>query len=680
MAQVGDFFKKIYSQLVLVTILFLFFLQLIATFVESIYAQCLLTLSLNENVLAVLFLFSPLALVFFGKKSVSDRILVIFGVIVIGCRVIEPFLATQLRMIISGIGVAFFLMFLPALIQKMGRDEQEKKSLTLGIGFGLALGASILLRTLGSSVDLSRYGGFQAIGWVFAAFGIIMLMALWNNQQKTINSGDIKPSTSLRVGKPARLSKIIGIAIGMIGILLLTYSAFASPTVISRWTEGNYILILTILITSIAAFAVIMIIKPDLLNKLKPWVIRLWNGLFILMLVLTIAVHQIIFPSSPGDYPILAPATSFIQQIPMVIMLISSPIILIDFILLSRELIRRGPNTRTMGGAFTIASIFLLFMILAEIFTTTYDYIPAIGPFFRNMFWFVFLVIGIAIVLPILFVKKESLFFKNPFNGARIRSISLVIIACITIGTILGGILVTASPSPATPGATVKVMTYNIQQGYNEFGNWAFDAQLNVIRTEDPDILALQESDIARISGGNADIVRFLADNLDLHSYYGPKVVVGTFGIALLSKYPINNAMTFYMYSQGEQIACVQAEITVGATTFNLFVAHPAGPGPVLQQQQMLSRIAGKNNVIFLGDFNFKPYEEPYNITVALLNDSWQITNSQVTGQLPSGWVSRFPAERIDHIFVSPGTIINSCKYFGGSSSDHPAAVVEIQL
>jgi len=48
-------------------------------------------------------------------------------------------------------------------------------------------------------------------------------------------------------------------------------------------------------------------------------------------------------------------------------------------------------------------------------------------------------------------------------------------------------------------------------------------------------LIGLQESDTNRISGGNSDIVRYFADRLDLYAYYGPKVVPGTFGIALLA-------------------------------------------------------------------------------------------------------------------------------------------------
>ncbi|HUX98980.1 MAG TPA: endonuclease/exonuclease/phosphatase family protein, partial [Candidatus Deferrimicrobium sp.] len=608
-------FKKIYSELALITIIFLFFLQLISDFVKAIYAQCLLTLSLNENVLAVLFLFSPIILIFFGKKSVSDKFLVITGVIMIICRIIEPILATQLSMIVSGLGVGCFLLFFPAFIQKMNTNEQEQKSLTVGVGLAIALAASILLRTLGSSVDLSTASWFQGIGWVLGILAAIMVLNLLNRSQKE----PLDTPTPLNLidtqSKPNRLSKIIAISLGLFGIILLIYSAFASPTVLSRWTEGNYLMIMTILIVTIEIFAVSAMLKPNLFQKLNPKTLLLWNGIFVLTLVLTIALNQINFPAVLGDYPIVASPTTWIQYIPLILMLVLSPVVLLDFILLIREIIRRHPNTRTIGGAFSIASIFLLIMILGEIFTTTYAYIPAIGPFFRDMFWFVFLIIGLAIILPVLFVKTGSFLFKNPLNGTKTRTYVALIIGIISFGTILGGFF--AAPSPIAPSGNVtsiKVMTYNIQQGYDANGIWNFDGQLAVIRSENPDILGIQESDIARISGGNADPVRYFADKLKMFSYYGPKTVTGTFGIALLSKYPIENATTFYMYSIGEQIACVQAQITINTTTFNVFIAHPENPNITSQQQAMLSRIIGKNNIIFMGDFNFAPLTEPYNI------------------------------------------------------------------
>ena len=131
-------------------------------------------------------------------------------------------------------------------------------------------------------------------------------------------------------------------------------------------------------------------------------------------------------------------------------------------------------------------------------------------------------------------------------------------------------------------------MTYNIQQGYDENGYKNLPGQLEVIRRVDPDILGLQESDTARIANGNVDAVRTFADRLDMHSYYGPTTTTGTFGIALLSKYPIENPQTFFMYSEGEQTATIQAEITVDARRYQVFVTHLGNGGPIFQLEDML--------------------------------------------------------------------------------------------
>ena len=662
-----NFLGQIYSDLALITIMFLLFFELISDMVEAIYAKCLLTLSLNENVLTVLFLISPVILIFF-RKGFPDKLMVIIGEIMLACRIIEPLLDTQLKMIFSGLGVGCFLIFFPVFLQKKNPGNHEKNSLKFGLGLSIALMASILFRTLGITVDISTYSVFQWIGWILALIAAVMILGLLKND-RNVNIGKI--NSDVKLGSPL---KILGLTFGLMSILMLIYFAFSSPTVISRWTEGNYLAIVIILALVVALFAVVLFFKPNIITKFKLWMILLWNGLFVLTLVLTIAFNQVSFPSIEGAYPIDAPPTTIIQQIPLILMLILSPIILIDFTILSRELFKCKPSTWKLGGSFIITSGYLLLMIFAKIFTTTYDYIPIVGPFFRDMFWFVFLIIGLAIVLPILLVKKSSLQFKITINNMGIKITIAGIIGIITIGTIVGGILTESYPVEQTGAiSSIKVMTYNTRQGYDDYGSWNFDGQLEVIRAEDPDIIGLQESDMTRVSGGNKDQVRYFANKLNLYSYFGPTVVVGTFGYALLSKYPIENPTTFYIYSEGEQIACIEAQITIGTITYNVFVTHPAGPDRVSQQETMLSRIEGKNNVIFMGDFNFEPDSESYNITIDILDDSWEIATSKDAGGFNV-------ASRIDHIFISPGINIVDCRYLGGTNSDHPACIAEIQI
>lgn len=247
-------------------------------------------------------------------------------------------------------------------------------------------------------------------------------------------------------------------------------------------------------------------------------------------------------------------------------------------------------------------------------------------------------------------------------------------VALASLLALVGVIWRAPSVTPVPEGnASLNVLTYNIQQGYSAEGAKNFDGQLALIRQLDPDVIGLQETDTNRIAGGNADIVRYFAENLNLYSYYGPKSVPGTFGIALLSKYPIDNPRTFYMFSQGEQTATISARITVDSKSFHLFVTHLGNGGPLNQQKELLSQVEGEDNVIAVGDFNFQPDSAQYELTTQTLNDAWLL-------KWPTGVDDRGVSveNRIDHVFVSPGTTIRDARYILSPASDHPAMTVEI--
>ncbi|NHJ01841.1 MAG: hypothetical protein EAX86_06830 [Candidatus Heimdallarchaeota archaeon] len=76
-----------------------------------------------------------------------------------------------------------------------------------------------------------------------------------------------------------------------------------------------------------------------------------------------------------------------------------------------------------------------------------------------------------------------------------------------------------------------------------------------------------------------------------------------------------------------------------------------------------------------MGDFNFRPYSTQYNLTTAILNDSWTLKwPSWIDDQNYNG------SREIDHIFVSFGTIIINTRIIESSASDHPAVWAEITI
>jgi endonuclease/exonuclease/phosphatase family metal-dependent hydrolase len=663
------------AQVILLGILLLFFIQLITDFVEAVYAFGLLGTGLPNEMASVLLLFSPLLLLLIPNRF-SGWILVFVGEAMLVCRVAESLLDTRGRMLIAGLGAASFLVLLPLLLIKRDEEWQNAGGLSLAVGLTLGLSLSILFRALYSGNDISTAGWFQAIGWVLAVIAGVLLVRLWRpGRTRAARSLPDRSRQTEHSPQQAELGfwRTAGLCLGLVAVIVLCYFAFASPNVIARWTGASYPLVVAIATVALCLLLLALTTNSDLLAAISPTVIFAWNALFVLSMVLTIFSHQIWFPGTASVYPLPEPQVTLLHYVPLVFMLLLFPIIVIDFALFAQQLIIGKPSPRALGGGFGLASVYLLFMIFAQIFTTVYDYIPVVGPFFRDRLWVVYLLAGVALVLPLLLVNRRIFDLSRASNYLRLGAVIPVLAALLALVSTGAALALAASPEEPSPPTSLTLVTYNIQQGYSQEGLKNYDGQLDLLRGTDADIIGLQESDTNRIAGGNGDVVRYFADRLDMYSYYGPKTVPGTFGIALLSKFPIANPRTFYMYSEGEQTATIEAEISVGDRAFSIYVTHLGNGGPIVQQEAVLQELRDKTHVIAMGDFNFRPDTDQYRLTTRTLDDSWLL-------KWPQGDSSQGvdPADRIDHIFVSPGTTVLDSQYLANPESDHPALTTTI--
>jgi len=644
--------------IILFSIGFLFFFQLISDFIEAVYVFGLLGTGIPPEIVSVLFLFSPVLLLLFGKK-LPGWLLVAAGELMLLCRVLEVMVDTRGKMIVAGLGVAAFLVFMPGLFA----GHEHKRGESLGIGLMLGLAASIALRAVNSGVDISTHGGLQAIGWLLA---VVAGYLLWRLR---------KPSAEANAPpKAASTGRVVGLSLGLACALLLLYFAFASPNVIARWTGADYLSVLIAAVMGLCLTAGIWLMKGRATFNLSSRIVLIWNIVFVLALVTTILPYQIGFPDSPAGYPLAEPSVAGFYQIPLYLMLLTFPVILIDFKLFAEALIDGRPTPRALGTGFTVAALFMLVMILAHVFTTVYDYIPVIGPYFRDQFWLVYLILGVGLTLATLLIHKEGHAQEQAVTSEKVKSAVRWALLFLVGIALVGARQTAATPvSPTADASSLRVFTYNVQQGYSEDGLWNFDGQLELIQEMNPDILGLQESDTNRIAGGNTDLVRYFADRLDMYSYYGPTSVTGTFGIALLSKYPIENPHTYFLYSIGEQVAVIEAQISVGGQTFNVYVTHLGNDGPIVQQEGFLEIVAGKEDVIAMGDFNFRPPTEQYTLTTETLDDAYLLSTQVVEA---AGFDL---ADCIDHVFVTPNTQIGEARYLVGPQSDHPAMFVVVE-
>jgi len=612
--------RQYFAGVVLFGILFLFFFQLLTDFVDSIYAFGLMGTGIPAEIVAVLLFFSP-AVLLLRKKGISDWVFIFLGELVILTRVLEVVLDTRFRMLVSGLGVACFLIFLPSLLWNLGRDKRNPDGWVQYAGLSAAVFLAILLRAVNSGIDVSTKTQFAYTGWILAVVGAVLLVTQFRpgSEMSEIKLPDKIGKNNQKPG----FGVVSGLCLGLMAAFVLFYFGFASPNVLARWAVGSYPWVITILVLAFALTTGLM--GRSWFNRLlTPGILMVWNILFVAAMTMTIWLFQINFPTDPGAYPLHSPQVELVADILFLLMLLLSPVLIIDFRVYIQELIRVKPGSRVLGGAFLISAFFMLVMVFGHVFTTVYDYIPVVGPFFRDKFWLVHLTAGIVLFFPMLFVNKTSLPFKLSIGTRRCSNILALSLAVLGVASVFVVWVSVPTPNTADENSTsIKVLTYNIQHGYSADGQKNHTGQIELMRELDADIIGLQESDTNRIAGGNSDVVRYFADNLNMNSYYGPETVQGTFGIALLSKYPLENPNTFYMYSEGEQTATIHAQISVEEKKFNVYVTHLGNGGPIVQQEAILEEVEGVQNVVLMGDFNFQPVSDQYELTVNLFQDAW---------------------------------------------------------
>jgi endonuclease/exonuclease/phosphatase family metal-dependent hydrolase len=642
------------------SLLFLAFFSLVTGFIEATYTFGLLGTDIPPEVVYVLFLFAPFLLLLAPRSLDSRGFRLIMGSLALASWAISLPLETRWRMLATGVGCGCFLVYLACHVRQSSRGAAEQ-----GAALGFAALLSMLLRSLHAGNLLLDEGWSLVLG---AAIAVLALALLLVSRERRERSG--QPETAaVKIGFPRSL----GVCLGLFSILFLAYAAFTSPTVIARWGEVSYPVVTAVQAVALAVFLGAWLGLSGLRGRLSPGSLFAWNALFILALALTLVSRQPPF-SAAASFPLYAAEPDLAARIAFWAMLVLHPVIYADFAILAGALHSSRPSPRKLAAGFGVSAVVFLLLALGQIFTTVYDYIPVIGPWFRDRFWLVTVVPAAIATLSLLLVKRGP---SATSGTSPVRPGWLVAGALVAGSAILLAGLSAARPVPAPKGDVLRVLTYNIQQGYGKSGEKNFKRQLEVIRGLSPDVIGLQETDTARIAGGNSDLVRWLADGLAMYSYYGPTPVSGTFGVALLSRFPIRNPRTFFMPSRGEQTACIEAEIVAGDAPVHVLVTHLDNDGALAQQRLVIEQAsrdaAGAALVIAMGDFNFKASTEQYRQTTAVLDDSWVTAQERIVDPGAPD-----PAGRIDHIFVSRNARVVRIRYLPKGPSDHPAMFTEV--
>ncbi|HOY57690.1 MAG TPA: endonuclease/exonuclease/phosphatase family protein, partial [Verrucomicrobiota bacterium] len=247
-------------------------------------------------------------------------------------------------------------------------------------------------------------------------------------------------------------------------------------------------------------FVAVSVAAPGLLARLGPRAMITWNLLFLSALAVALWSSRISFPSDSGAYPFLEPPIESPGRIGMHLMLLLSPILYVNFGRCAGALAAAGPSLRMLGFGFALGGLWLLLLVLGQVFTTAYDYVPVLGPWFRDRFWLVQFVAGLGAVLPALLVPVRAGEGGPGWMRGAVR-VPIVAAVALALGSVGAVVYTQARPGLPPSGAPVRLMTFNLQQGYSAAGSRNFDGQLEFIRQVRPDIMGLQETDTARVAG-----------------------------------------------------------------------------------------------------------------------------------------------------------------------------------
>ena len=238
-----------------------------------------------------------------------------------------------------------------------------------------------------------------------------------------------------------------------------------------------------------------------------------------------------------------------------------------------------------------------------------------------------------------------------------------------------------------------SVMTYNVHSCIGNDGKNLPMRIAKIIAGMHPDIVALQELDVDLPRTGRVDQAELIANELNMNFHFHPSLYIhnGRYGNAVLSRYPLRPVKAGGLPSRRKEPrrGALWVEVDIKGHAVQVINTH-LGVTPSRRRTQSHTLLGpdwlGSENcnppVILCGDMNATPGSYVY------FNFSRTLTDAQVL--LPGRtrprrtWPSISPFLRLDHVFVSKGIAIRTCRVprsmDAKMASDHLPLLVEAQL
>ncbi len=240
----------------------------------------------------------------------------------------------------------------------------------------------------------------------------------------------------------------------------------------------------------------------------------------------------------------------------------------------------------------------------------------------------------------------------------------------------------------------LRVMTYNAHSCVGTDGVLDHERIAAVIAEHDPDIVALQELDQARLRSGRIDQAAQIAEHLKMRFHFHPalRVQEEMYGDAILSKWPLEVRHAGKLPTVDAWLAfeprgalwvtaqCGEHQVQVINTHLGLSGREREAQAQALLGVDWLGHAACQQRVVFCGDLNALPCSAVHRAFRRVLRDAARHVKASRRASFPS----RFPLLRLDYIFVSPDINVLSVHPvrtpLARLASDHLPVIADLEL
>ncbi|MBU2602729.1 MAG: endonuclease/exonuclease/phosphatase family protein [Actinobacteria bacterium] len=229
--------------------------------------------------------------------------------------------------------------------------------------------------------------------------------------------------------------------------------------------------------------------------------------------------------------------------------------------------------------------------------------------------------------------------------------------------------------------AGLRVMNYNLHNGFATDGRLDLEALAATIEAEDPDVLALQEVSRGWVINGSVDMLGWLSGRLGMVPVYGP-TAGPLWGNAVLTRLPIESEELFPLPTEDLLLrrGLIDVSLALGdAGSLRVIATHyhhpdDGGPVRVLESEEMLRVWGGASRTVVMGDLNGRPGDRE----IEMLREAGLVEVLAEAGVSPGyTFPSDGPIERIDYIWVTSDLLppgqgpLADVRVTAGTASDH---------